>query len=238
MTTVLSQNIFLISCGSFNPVTYMHLRMFELARDHLRSLNKKVNVVKGYLSPVSDAYGKQGLLSSTHRLEMLKRATLTSDWIDVLPWECEQNGWTPTAKVLDQYYESLNCAEKNIRLLLLCGADVLESFSVKGLWKEADIKSIIQKHGLIVISRPQFHPQQYIESSDLLKSLKSQIYVAHEWNENDLSSTKIRRAIREGNSIKYLVVDSVLEYIKKQQLYTEKPDDNQIPLAPLAGNDD
>lgn len=27
--------VVLLACGSFNPVTNMHLRMFELARDHL-----------------------------------------------------------------------------------------------------------------------------------------------------------------------------------------------------------
>ena len=27
--------VVLVSCGSFNPPTYMHLRMFELAKDHL-----------------------------------------------------------------------------------------------------------------------------------------------------------------------------------------------------------
>lgn len=27
--------VVLLACGSFNPITNMHLRMFELARDHL-----------------------------------------------------------------------------------------------------------------------------------------------------------------------------------------------------------
>ena len=29
------RNALLLSCGSFNPPTIMHLRLFELARDHL-----------------------------------------------------------------------------------------------------------------------------------------------------------------------------------------------------------
>ena len=31
-----AQRVILLACGSFNPPTNMHLRLFELARDHLR----------------------------------------------------------------------------------------------------------------------------------------------------------------------------------------------------------
>ncbi|XP_078522401.1 nicotinamide/nicotinic acid mononucleotide adenylyltransferase 1-like [Lissotriton helveticus] len=29
--------VVLLACGSFNPITNMHLRLFELARDHLHA---------------------------------------------------------------------------------------------------------------------------------------------------------------------------------------------------------
>ena len=58
--------IVLVACGSFSPVTYLHLRMFEMAIDHIRQ-NTQFEVVGGYLSPVSDKYVKPGLLSSYHR---------------------------------------------------------------------------------------------------------------------------------------------------------------------------
>ena len=40
-----------------------------------------------------------------------------------------------------------------IQLKLLCGADLLESFSVPGFWLEEDIHTIVQKHGIVVIER-------------------------------------------------------------------------------------
>lgn len=58
--------IVLVACGSFSPVTYLHLRMFEMAIDHIRQ-NTEFEVIGGYLSPVSDKYVKPGLLSSQHR---------------------------------------------------------------------------------------------------------------------------------------------------------------------------
>jgi|SRR5882762_5327941 len=58
--------IVLVACGSFSPVTYLHLRMFEMAKDYVRQ-NTDYEIVGGYLSPVSDKYKKPGLLSAHHR---------------------------------------------------------------------------------------------------------------------------------------------------------------------------
>ena len=60
------QPIVLVACGSFSPVTYLHLRMFEMAKDYVRQ-NTDFEIVGGYLSPVSDKYNKPGLLSAHHR---------------------------------------------------------------------------------------------------------------------------------------------------------------------------
>ncbi|ELK16689.1 Nicotinamide mononucleotide adenylyltransferase 3 [Pteropus alecto] len=32
--------VVLLACGSFNPITNMHLRLFEVARDHLHQTDK------------------------------------------------------------------------------------------------------------------------------------------------------------------------------------------------------
>ena len=40
-----------------------------------------------------------------------------------------------------------------VTLKLLCGADLLESFAVPGLWDEEDLASIVRDYGLVVISR-------------------------------------------------------------------------------------
>lgn len=50
-------HVVLVATGSFNPPTFMHLRMFELARDALNS--EGYCVIGGYMSPVNDAYKKR-----------------------------------------------------------------------------------------------------------------------------------------------------------------------------------
>jgi nicotinamide mononucleotide adenylyltransferase len=64
--------LLLIACGSFSPITFLHLRMFVMAADYAKH-NTDYEMVGGYLSPVSDAYKKQGLSSAEHRWVPSKR---------------------------------------------------------------------------------------------------------------------------------------------------------------------
>uniref|UniRef100_A0A8V1ADN8 Nicotinamide nucleotide adenylyltransferase 3 n=1 Tax=Gallus gallus TaxID=9031 RepID=A0A8V1ADN8_CHICK len=102
--------LILLACGSFNPITNMHMRLFELARDHLHQTGR-YRVIEGIMSPVSDDYRKKGLVSARHRIAMAKLALETSDWIRVDPWETEQESWTETVKVLRHHYN------ESVRLL-------------------------------------------------------------------------------------------------------------------------
>ncbi|XP_047421370.1 nicotinamide/nicotinic acid mononucleotide adenylyltransferase 3 isoform X3 [Sciurus carolinensis] len=91
--------VVLLACGSFNPITNMHLRLFEVARDHLHQTGM-YQVTQGIISPVNDGYGKKDLVASHHRVAMARLALQTSDWIRVDPWESEQPQWMETVTVL------------------------------------------------------------------------------------------------------------------------------------------
>lgn len=58
--------LLLVACGSFSPITFLHLRMFVMAADYVKH-NTEYEMIGGYLSPVSDAYKKQGLATAEHR---------------------------------------------------------------------------------------------------------------------------------------------------------------------------
>uniref|UniRef100_A0A3P9JQJ5 Nicotinamide nucleotide adenylyltransferase 3 n=2 Tax=Oryzias TaxID=8089 RepID=A0A3P9JQJ5_ORYLA len=89
----------LLACGSFNPITNQHMRLFELARDHLHATGQ-YQVVGGIVSPVSDGYGKQGLALAKHRIAMAKLALGTSSWVTVDEWESQQPDWTETVETM------------------------------------------------------------------------------------------------------------------------------------------
>ncbi|XP_062832624.1 nicotinamide/nicotinic acid mononucleotide adenylyltransferase 3 isoform X3 [Anolis carolinensis] len=139
----------LLACGSFNPITNMHLRLFELARDHLHQTG------------VSE-------------------------------------------------------------LKLLCGADFLKTFQVPDLWKEEHILEIVGKFGLVCISRAGSDSSQCILKSEVLSRYQHNIHLVREWIQNEISATSIRQALCKGQSVKYLVPDSVISYIKQHNIYTEE----------------
>ncbi|XP_064487052.1 nicotinamide/nicotinic acid mononucleotide adenylyltransferase 1-like isoform X2 [Ornithodoros turicata] len=230
------RKVVLVACGSFNPITNMHLRMFELARDHLRS-TCNYDVTEGIISPVSDAYSKRGLVSAQHRCAMVNIAVLTSDWIRLDAWESSQGKWTETKAVLQHHQDALSGetdqkrvkrrrTENNInecpaQVMLLCGADLIQSFNVPGLWKDCDIEYILSNFGIVVISRAGTDVSRLIYESDVLSHYRNNIHVITEWITNEISSTKIRRALQRNESVKYLLQDGVIAYIKDHGLYQE-----------------
>ncbi|XP_006016212.1 nicotinamide/nicotinic acid mononucleotide adenylyltransferase 1 isoform X1 [Alligator sinensis] len=290
--------IVLVACGSFNPITNMHLRLFELAKDYLQETGK-YKVIKGIISPVSDAYRKKGLISASHRVTMAKLATQSSDWVEVDDWESCQNEWSETLKVLSfpswelltssepstsslsaepvvlSRYHHQKCMSSNPtkspqrtapltkpgrkrkregnshvpikkdqqnpgtksvpQIKLLCGSDIVESFGVPNLWKSEDITEIVADYGLVCINRPGYNVQKFIYESDILWEHRNNIHLVDEWITNDISSTKIRRALRRHLSIRYLVPDAVQAYIEKHDLYSPGSEDKNAEeiLAPL-----
>ncbi|GAB1604302.1 nicotinamide/nicotinic acid mononucleotide adenylyltransferase 3-like isoform X2 [Argonauta hians] len=220
--------VVLLCCGSFNPITNMHLRMFEIARDQLQR-NGQYTVIQGIISPVNDNYAKKDLISSRHRCAMVEKSLQNSDWISLDRWESEQNTWTETRHVLAHHSNRLNAelnsfGDKNhnpntILVKLLCGADLLESFGVPNLWRKEHIEEIVGNFGLVCINRAGSDPYRFIYESDVLTQHQENIIIVTEWISNEISSTKVRRALRREQSVKYLLHDSVIDYIKKEKLY-------------------
>ncbi|ROL48248.1 Nicotinamide/nicotinic acid mononucleotide adenylyltransferase 1 [Anabarilius grahami] len=106
MAAQMKAKVVLLACGSFNPITNIHMRLFELARDYLQDTGRYI-VVKGIISPVGDGYKKKGLIENCHRLEMARLASENSEWITVDDWESQQPVWVETAKVLRHHHAGL-----------------------------------------------------------------------------------------------------------------------------------
>lgn len=122
----------LISCGSFSPITFLHLRMFEMAGDWIK-FNTDYELIGGFLSPVGDAYKKAGLAAAHHRIAMCTQSVEGSQWA-VDTWEPLHKEYLPTALVLDHFEHELNQVlggvetesgeRKKIQICLLAGADL------------------------------------------------------------------------------------------------------------------
>jgi len=157
---------------------------------------------------------------------MCELAVESADWLMVDHWEAKNSSYIPTAQVLDHFEHEINevlgGAEKAdgtrvpMRIILLAGADLLQTMSTPGLWSSDDLNHILRVYGACIIER------QGTDIDDALSSLQDygdNIYVVKQLVSNDVSSTKIRLFLRRDLSIRYLVPPPVIEYIEENGLF-------------------
>jgi len=219
-------NVALVATGSFNPPTFMHLRMFELARDALQS--EGLHVIAAYMSPVSDAYKKAGLISGDHRLQMCRLACETSDFIMVDPWEVNQSTFQRTLTILQRvegsFTNGTKMSRESHRVMLVCGSDLLQSFSIPGFWIRDQVRTICSDYGVVCICREGQDVNKIISDDEILNENKGNIRVTSDLVPNQISSTRVRESISRGLSIKYLTADGVIDYIRDKGLYRNQED--------------
>lgn len=123
------RSVILLTCGSFNPPTRAHLRMCELAREHVEK-QMQFKVLECILSPVADNFGKPELISAKHRLKMVELAVENFDFIRADSYECTLSKWTKTVNVLKYHKKELEkkYPTKTPQLMLLCGGDLIDAF--------------------------------------------------------------------------------------------------------------
>jgi nicotinamide mononucleotide adenylyltransferase len=192
----------IVACGSYSPITYLHLRMFEMAAD---AVNETTNyeIMAGFFSPVSDSYLKPGLVAGRHRVRMCELACeRTSNWLMVDAWEALQPEYTPTAQVLDHFEEEINGKRGGFRtargqrrrakIMLLAGGDLITSFGEPGVWADEDLQHILGKYGCLIVERTGSDVWGFLLSHDILYQNRKNIVVIKQLIYNDISSTKVR----------------------------------------------
>lgn len=197
-----------------------------MARDHVDALGT-CTTIAGFISPVSAAYGKQGLSSARHRVAMCRLAVNDSRWISVDAWESQSSTHLSTVEVLQslQRRVSLSKRHSNAKVWLLMGSDVFRSFSVPDLWSRSDQISIVQDYGLVVVARTcedNLTDQEYAATNPILQGLESTIHFVPQPIVNQESSSMIRMLLSNNRSIRYLVAHEVCEYIERHALYSNR----------------
>lgn len=218
----------IVACGSFSPPTYLHLRMFEMAKDQVIE-SGHFELLSGYYSPVSDQYKKEGLAKGTHRVRMCELAVeRSSNWLMVDAWESLQGEYQRTAVVLDHFDAELNGnggilmsdgSRRPIKIMLLAGGDLIQSMGEPGVWADADLHHILGRFGCLIIERTGADVWSFLLSHDLLWMYRRNLIVVKQTIYNDISSSKVRLFVKRGYSIKYLLPNSVIQYIEQNGLY-------------------
>ena len=205
----------LVSCGCFSPITIMHTLIFEQIRNSLQSQN--ISVIGGILSPAHDSYAKKGLIPFKFRKEMCEMAIKDSEWITVSDWEGKQEKWIETAKVLKYHKEELDKHfKKSIKLLLIGGTDLIDSFLIPNIWSDVDMEYILSQCGMAIIERLE---SSKFSKTEQYEKYKNNIFYIRQAIQNNISSSVVRELLSNKLSIRYLVNRSVEDYIKKNDLY-------------------
>lgn len=202
--------------GTFDPIHFGHLRT---ALELYQALDLgEVKLIPCY-QPV---HRKNPIATPEQRLEMVQVAIEDEPALTVDPCEIERRSPSYMIDTLISLREK--CPETP--LCLIMGIDALLGFPS---WHRfADILTLAH---LVIAHRPQYQLPQTGTIADLLKErLKYQAAALHETLSGnillhpvtalEISATDIRKQITKGLNPRYLMPDSVYQYIKKQGVYS------------------
>lgn len=198
--------------GTFNPIHYGHLLICEGIREEF-GLEKTVFI------PAKTPPHKESkkIIRPYDRLEMVRLAIEDNPSFEVSDIEMKREGASYTVDTLNTY----NKLYGSDNLGLIVGADSLVNFET---WR--NYRDIFGLAYIFVASRPDTD-NKLLENSIIkfTNQFGARIY-KYSLRVMDYSSTEIRRRVKEGLSIKYLVPPNVEEYIYNNQLFIE--DDPEV----------
>ena len=185
--------------GTFNPIHNAHLLSAEQVRDGLGF--DTMLFIPSARPPHKD---HRDIIDPEHRYQMTVLATKAHPHFEVSRIELDRVGPSyaiQTVKELQAFYGT------GCELAFVIGADSLIDFKI---WKNFD--EILNLCQFIATTRPNY-------SFDRVPPDLRDRVVFFPVTAFDVSSTEIRRRIRAGKSIRYLVPQAVAAYIEGRQLY-------------------
>lgn len=184
--------------GTFDPIHSGHLITAQSVLE-IRNL-KKIIFVPAFISPF-----KQNIKTTEarHRLEMIRLSIKDKKYFDVSDFELKNKNISYTIDTLKYFKKKYDALE------LLIGYDNIFEFAK---WK--DPRQIIKLAKLVVIKRS-------IEKKPRENDIYFKNAVFIDTPIIEISSTDIRRKIKENKPIDFLVSSEVKNYIYKNNLYKE-----------------
>ena len=181
--------------GTFNPPHLGHLIIAEQVKSQLNL--DEVMFIPDYQPPHID---KKTAISAEKRLKMVKLSTMDEPEFKVSDIELRRKGVSYTIDTIKE----LKLKNPEVDYYFIIGGDMVEY-----LPKWHRIEELIKLVKFVGVSRPGYR-----------KESKYPIM----WVDvpmTDISSTLVRRNVKQGCSIKYLVTPEVENYIHEEGLYRE-----------------
>jgi nicotinate-nucleotide adenylyltransferase len=202
--------------GTFDPPHLGHLRAAEVVKDALRL--EKVLFVPASTPPHK---ASPPVTEAEHRVSMLERALSGERFFEVSRLELDRGGRSYTIDTL----EAFAAGSKDSRFFFVTGTDAFSEIRTWKSWKQ-----LLDSHWFVVHERPGF-PIEDVQDV-LPEGTDSRVLAESELEPGteprvlflrrpmlQVSSTEIRRSVRENRSIRFLVPDAVAAYIRENRLY-------------------
>lgn len=202
--------------GTFDPIHHGHLRS-------ALELVAALEVDSIDLIPSRDPVHRAGTIANaTERVAMLERATSEAPELSVNRIELDAERESYTLYTLQELRQQIGT---EAALILVVGMDAFQGLESWKGWQ-----SLLDYAHLLVLKRPGYQP----EFSPALHQLYQQHSVAlmedlrqcsagkiclFEQTPLEVSATQVRKLIARGASPRYLIPDSVWDYIQEKELY-------------------
>ena len=186
--------------GTFDPPHFGHLILAQtiFEAEHF----DQIVFVPAHTSPHKD---KTVVSSVNFRKEMVKIAIQENPNFILSDIEIKRGGISYSFDTIIEYKKKTGIDSKN--LFYLIGSDSLKTFHS---WRNSD--QILEECQIIVAIRPGFRP------SDINNQILARVQFAN-IPRIEISSTQIRKRWREDKTIRYMVSQSVWEFINENKLY-------------------
>ncbi|MBF0533225.1 MAG: nicotinate-nucleotide adenylyltransferase [Candidatus Omnitrophica bacterium] len=181
--------------GTFNPIHIGHLAIAQTVLDKL-GLDKIV-FVPSFFPPHKS---EKNLVPAADRLRMVQLAVEGNSGFEVSDFEIQKGGKSYSVDTVTHFTQILPPKSK---IFFIIGED-----AVAGLPDWRRINDLAAMAIFVVVNRKGF---EHAKSAIPARSIEMPAL--------DISSSEIRKKIRAGESIQYLVPEKVAQYIQKNDLY-------------------
>lgn len=203
--------------GTFNPIHFGHLRMAQELAESLQ-----LDEIR-FIPAASPPHKSAPSVTAEHRAAMVRLGIANNPTFTFDDRELHRAGPSYTFDTLQNLRNELG---SQISVTLFMGSDAFTKFDTWHRWQE-----IIQLCHIALVQRPRtsehklpkiletFLHHHYTEHSDDLHHSPAGFITMQKITALDISSTAIRHTLLNKNSARYLVPDSVLDYIQEHRLY-------------------
>ncbi len=203
--------------GTFNPVHNGHIRLARAAAEILKLT--KLIFIPSALPPHKDLADD---MDPKHRLRMVRLAAGNDPLLDVSDVEVRRGGQSYTLETLRRMHRDY----PNCRFVFFIGSDAWIDIAA---WHR--VRDLLPLADWALMRRPGYaveKPMKYLgalekdfekvddgwrhkESSAKIFTIDLPLF--------DISSTEVRRKIKEGQSVRGMIPDAVAAYIQRENLY-------------------